>query len=110
MRNLGCEPEIEISCYHLLVNKALILFSTSFLNDLIQCIFPVFSNVFSSNRKAGFHLTMILRVTPSFVFLIDQTVSACYMPVAQHFQEVKIKYDISIFKTEIFCKTIIIGN
>ena len=40
---------------------------------------------------------MILRVKPSF-FLIDQAVSACYMPVAQHFQEVEIKYDTSILK------------
>ena len=38
----------------------------------------------------------ILRVTPSFVFLIDRAVSACYMPVARHFQEVKIKYATSI--------------
>ena len=29
----------EMSCFHLLVKRALILFSTSFLNDLVQCIF-----------------------------------------------------------------------
>ena len=27
---------------------------------------------------------MFSRVAPSFVFLIDQAVSACYMPVVQH--------------------------
>ena len=54
--------------------------------------------VFSTNRKVEFHSAMILRVTPSFVFLIDQAALACYMPVAQHFQEVKIIYDTSILK------------
>ena len=43
---------------------------------------------------------MILRVTLLIrqVFQIDQAVSACYMPVPRHFQEVKIKYDTSILK------------
>ena len=42
-----------------------------------------------------------------FFFLIDRAVSACYMPVARHFREVKIKYDTSILKRKSVVKLVL---
>ena len=64
--------------------------------------------VFFSNQKASFYLTMTLRVTPSFAYLIDQAVSACFMPIARHFQEVGIKYDTSILKRKSVVKHLLL--